>query len=771
MSRLRRFLIQFLTFPGRHFRPVLLGNLVPWALLAAQRTYVTWHELAEPRLEDLYEVNIGDAEAWGLFTFACALGLSWLDPSGDGWRARLARSLRSVMHAFVAIYFVCSSIDLLYFSISGSRVDWDALEVIWRDLAMFWPVLSSEFQLVHAAVIFGAAVLGGLPLFWNPPSQVRIGRIVAFLLLAPYLWHEQLNRRPKAIAEVRSLQNSLFEHLYLDGTERRGDRDIPPAPGELAPLVTSLRADSTRPNVVIVFLESVGAARTTVHDPTLPTTPNLARLATEGLSFRSLFAVVPHTSKALVATLCGTWPRLGTAVTEAEPGGLPGRCLPELLREHGWRTAFFQSAQEDFEARYRLIHNLRFETLLGRDALPDGFQAINYFGLEDLAMLPPGLDWSAKASDRPFLAVYLTLTSHHGYGTPTHWTTREFGDTPPRKTKHLNAVGYVDAFLGQLVEGYRKRGLLDNTVFLILGDHGEGFGEHGRYQHDLLIWEEGMHIPGVLWGKPLGERKGWIEGNWQQIDLMPTLLELVGIEVESGYLSGQSAFGPPVSRVLYHSCWRSHRCLARREGTTKFIDHYRERGGQLFELASDPEERSNLVASADPAQLDAWRTDARNWRGRIQGRFAALRERWLAELLQPDSRPPVATWGGQVSMLDCTMEATTVTQGASGWLGCTWRAEEAISEGWEVRTQLLSAATGAPRATEDLWFPVDGHLPTWRWEPGKGIHDSVRIKVPPDFPLGPATVAIDWKHLGGRDAPRTGGEGWLRVGEVEIVGR
>ena len=420
MSRLRRFFTQFLTFPGRHFRPVLWGNLVPWALLACQRTYVTWNELAEPRLEDLYEVNIGDAEAWGIFTFVCALGLSWLDPRGEGWRARVARVLRSLMHAFVATYFVCSSIDLLYFSISGSRVDWEALDVIQRDLAMFWPVLTSEFHAGHAAVIAGAAVLGGLPLFWNPPSQVKVARIAALLLLAPYLWHEQLNRRPKAIAEVRSLQNSLFEHLYLDAIERRGEVEIAPAPEDLEPIVTTLRPASTRPNVVIVLLESIGAARTTVYDPTLPTTPNLARLASEGLSFRSLFAVVPHTSKALVATLCGNFPRLGSAVTEAQPGGLPGRCLPELLRAHGWRTAFFQSAHEEFEDRYRLIHNLRFETLLARDALPDGFQAINYFGVEDLAMLPPGLDWSARPSESPFLAVYLTLTSHHGYGTPTH---------------------------------------------------------------------------------------------------------------------------------------------------------------------------------------------------------------------------------------------------------------------------------------------------------------------------------------------------------------
>lgn len=127
---------------------------------------------------------------------------------------------------------------------------------------------------------------------------------------------------------------------------------------------------------------------------------------------------------------------------------------------------------------------------------------------------------------------------------------------------------YVDDFVGRLVRGYEERGLAENTLFVILGDHGEGFGEHGVYQHDLTIYEEGLHVPLVMAGAgALEGRTGTIAGNRQQIDVLPTILDVLDMPVEAGTLRGATLLEPaPEGRVLFHSCWRSHRCLARREG-------------------------------------------------------------------------------------------------------------------------------------------------------------------------------------------------------------
>ena len=67
-----------------------------------------------------------------------------------------------------------------------------------------------------------------------------------------------------------------------------------------------------------------------------------------------------------------------------------------------------------------------------------------------------------------------------------------------------------------------------------------------------------------------------------------TVLDVVGAKVDGGYLPGTSLLRDvPEARVVRHACWRTHRCLAERRGTEKFIDHYRDRSPQLFDLAAD----------------------------------------------------------------------------------------------------------------------------------------------------------------------------------------
>lgn len=759
---LRRF-FRRLTFPGPHFRPGLVGSAVPWLVLIGYRLYVAHNQVAEPPPEELLYIQMGDVEFWTNWAFGWGLVLSLVDPGGSGrWRQRVAFGVRVAMHLLTATVFLLSLLDLQFFDVTGSRADWDAVGVLVRDLPQFWPVVTSEFKPVHAMVLVVVGALAMAPIFWKGRDQGSMWRALAWLLVMPTIVLET-EGRPKATQPLKTLTASLAEHMYWDGIDRLGDVEIAPDPSELTP-ITVKAGPSYRPfNIVLVLLESVSAKRTTPYTPDLPSTPNLEKLAQEGVAFQNFYAVVPHTSKALVTTLCGDWPRLTTQVAEARPGGLPGNCLPHLLQSIGYRAAFFQSADEQFEDRFRLIHLLGFDDYRARDSLPTGYDENNYFGLEDKAMLQPGLEWSAQSSDQPFLAVYLTLTSHHEYISPRGWPTSGFEGYKGKEAKQLNAIRYVDDFVGQLVEGYRQRGLADNTLFIFMGDHGEGFGEHGRNQHDLVIWDEGLQVPAIFVGPPLNGKTGWIEGDRQQIDLVPTLLNMLGVEVVTGTFPGADLFSPAPERTLYHSCWRSHRCLASRVGEKKFIDHYRERAPQYFNLKADPEEKKDRLSKLSKEEQTAAVAALRAWRSKVEGLYDARMERFLEELSQPDARPAQKTWGEKIESLGCNIRRTGVPVGSSIWVDCDWRAREEVKEGWKIRTRL----TMGERVEEDIWFPLDGSFPTWRWVPGNRVPDSIRLKVPPDVEPGTAKVEIGWFRLGQTDQPGD----WLDAGTVTLLPR
>jgi arylsulfatase A-like enzyme len=105
-------------------------------------------------------------------------------------------------------------------------------------------------------------------------------------------------------------------------------------------------------------------------------------------------------------------------------------------------------------------------------------------------------------------------------------------------------VRYQDFFLKKLFEQYKDLGLYEDTVFVILGDHGEGFGEHGLKQHDNTIYQEGLHIP-LLVHDPQNPEPRRVGENVSELDVLPTVAEKLGYEIEGGEYPGSSILSPP----------------------------------------------------------------------------------------------------------------------------------------------------------------------------------------------------------------------------------
>jgi arylsulfatase A-like enzyme len=258
----------------------------------------------------------------------------------------------------------------------------------------------------------------------------------------------------------------------------------------------------------------------------------------------------------------------------------------------------------------------------------EGFEETNYFGYEDDIMLKPSEQWleKQKESGRPFLATYLTSAPHHEYLAPQKRYGRVQFNQDDQINRYLNSVRNEDFFLKNLFEQYKELGLYENTVFIILGDHGEAFGEHGRYQHDNAIYEEGLKIPLLIhdprWCENGGCGNGWtLKAPVNQLDILPTVADLLGYEIQGGEYGGRSLLRPlPSDRTLMFSCWNESGCLASLKGNEKYIYHFGDQPDEFFNLAEDPNERQNLAESR-PEEVEKRRNELLEWRAKVDAKY------------------------------------------------------------------------------------------------------------------------------------------------------
>ena len=355
--------------------------------------------------------------------------------------------------------------------------------------------------------------------------------------------------------------------------------------------------ETEKRNVVLIHLESTRARSATPYNEELNTMPFLDELAQSSLLVEQARTTVPHSSKASVSVNCGIFPHLVQPTTEAKPDGIPVPCLADLLKEQGYGTAFFQSSTKSFEGFGGLVENFGYEDYYPLESLnTEGFEQTNYFGYEDDIMLGPSKEWLEEHKEEPFLAQYLTGTGHHHYQClSTRYGSEDFGEED-ELNRYLNCLKLQDIFLKNLFDQYKELELYDNTIFVIFGDHGEAFGEHGRLQHDDVMWEEGLKVPLVIHDPTRfhgGER---VEGLSNLTDILPTVVEMLGFEVEGGEYPGYSLLRVlPENRTLMFSCFHEKACLASIEGSEKYIYHYSNQPEEFFDLSKDPLEKENLA--------------------------------------------------------------------------------------------------------------------------------------------------------------------------------
>jgi arylsulfatase A-like enzyme len=567
--------------------------------------------------------NLGAATADALLLAAWA-GLAWIvdrlfaASGGRRWQRR-HRQAQVLLAALLAL-FVCAW--QLVIRKTGETLDYDLLAFA---LGHFATVRGAATNVATAAdLVLLAAPLAVLLLarFAAERRQLRLAAVAVLLL--PWLpLCEAAIGEAEAVVAVGG-KGGLYrdrysgwreEHLHWLDAEipawRQGvltgfwprvplahlDHAALPAPS--GPLgASAIGAPERRLDVLFIVLESfrhdlLSAYRTAPAAD--PVTPFIDSLAAGAMVVEHAYTTIPHTSKALVGIFCGVFPALSPSISESAPGGLPVRCLPDLLAGQGYATAHFQAAPASFEDRSGLLSNMGFAHQVTQESLDaQRWRRFAYLGMDDRALIEPSLEWMSaqRAAGRPFFASLLTILTHHPYVSPLDES--PVSDTAGALAKYLAAARYTDRVVRELIEGMVARGLLEGTIVVITGDHGEAFGEHGLIAHNAVGYETVQRVPLLIKGPGFGGR---LTGSrHQHTDLLPTVLAALAAPV-TGELPGHDLRAAPVDgREIVSACFYDRYCLNHwgRDGL-KTIWFFGKRAPEVYDLARDPFERENRV--------------------------------------------------------------------------------------------------------------------------------------------------------------------------------
>ena len=257
----------------------------------------------------------------------------------------------------------------------------------------------------------------------------------------------------------------------------------------------------------------------------------------------------------------------------------------------------------------------------------------------------------------------MPIAGHHPYVTPTA------GPFPegPLIGRYRNALHYSDQIIGSLVQGLRDRGLLERTLLVIFGDHGEAFGEHaGNFGHSIFIYEENIRVPYLVVAPGLIRAPICLGRVVSLVDTAPTVLDLLGMARPASF-QGRSILEDRHNMALFCTDY-SQGLIGLRDERWKFIHNLDLGRSQLFDLEGDP--MSELISrpgirsastrtvhicvagpptkSTSPRQsarystepsLFALRVGLQRWKLGLFPRELSLRTRRELGLTPPEARP------------------------------------------------------------------------------------------------------------------------------------
>ena len=354
-----------------------------------------------------------------------------------------------------------------------------------------------------------------------------------------------------------------------------------------------------QPNIVLITLDTTRADHLPMYGYAGVRTPQLDRLERRGLVFEQCVTASPFTLPAHCTIMTGLYPTFhgvringNTALSEKHD------TMARILGRNGYDCGAFIGA---------FVLDGRWGLKQGFDLYNDDFDLNKYKQLDlglvqkpSEAVVDEAMEWIAGRKDKPFFSWLHLYDPHIPYDPPEPYRSAYDGRGPAGL--YDGEIAAMDAQIGRFYDWLEENNLTENTILILVGDHGEGLGEHGENTHGYYIYDYAVHVPllivtpfAALQGKRCPEQV-------RIVDLLPTVEEMAGIA------AGKNLHGRTLLPLFYSDGEREKRpaysesmapqlqygwspLYALRQYPEKYIEAPR---AEFFDLKTDPGENNDL---------------------------------------------------------------------------------------------------------------------------------------------------------------------------------
>lgn len=346
-------------------------------------------------------------------------------------------------------------------------------------------------------------------------------------------------------------------------------------------------------NLAVVILESVrwnsvfgtgSEGKTTI----------LEKMSIEGMKSKS-YVSVPHSSKGYYAILSGLHAYPDIEIKEAM-GQYQANIIHILKKKKNMDAISFSSLNYQFENMGGFLNSIGVTKLLSASELKPKDSKKNIFsssfGASDDYLYTSSIPHLKEINNKGkgFVALYFPSAAHYPYG-----CIRKLNNQSD-KIKYEGCIQKTDDLIGGMLAGFKKEGILDSTLFVFVGDHGESFGEHGLFIHNSSMYEEEVTVPLIFWAsnKRLASNGFSIS---QQIDIAPTIADFFGVLDSDIVVQGKSLLRAQGERAFFMSTFFSNLSSAIVEHPYKYIYETGSNTVKKYNLTVDPLENSPIDLS------------------------------------------------------------------------------------------------------------------------------------------------------------------------------